>query len=99
MSDTSILAGGTAWLVFIYFPKKTLSLASEMAETVKNTPGFSQQVTINQKIICKRTNEILELAMIEQDFDVEYENRQKRLGSEKRINLRGTYNAKIGFGL
>jgi len=110
MSDTTIIVislllfllilfGGTAWLVFVYFPKKTLSIAGELAETVKNTLGLTPQVTINQKIIYKRTNEILQLAMIEQDFDIEYETSDKRLGSEKRINLRGMYRAKIGFDL
>lgn len=94
-----ILFGGTAWLMFVYFPKKTLSVAKELAQTVKNTLGLTPQVTINQKIIYKRTNEILELAMIEQDFEVEYETSDKLLGSEKRIHLRGRYRAKIGFDL
>jgi hypothetical protein len=110
MNDTSIIVisilafllllfGATVWLAFVYFPNKTLSIAKELAETVKNTLGLTPQVTINQKIIFKRTNEILELAMIEQDFDVEYETSHKLLGSEKRIYLRGTYRAKIGFDL
>jgi hypothetical protein len=110
MSDTSIivisilvflllLAAGTVWLVFVYFPKKTLLVAGELAETVKNTLGLTPQVTINQRVIYKRTNEILELAMIEQDFDVEYETSHKWMGSEKRITLRGIYKAKIGFDL
>ncbi|MFN8387548.1 MAG: hypothetical protein U0X92_14175 [Anaerolineales bacterium] len=84
-----ILFGGTAWLVFVYFPKKTLSVANELAETVKRTLGLTPQVIINQKIIYKRTNEILQLAMIEQDYDVEYETSDKLLGSEKQIHLRG----------
>ncbi len=94
-----ILFGGTAWLVFVYFPKKTLSVANELAETVKRTLGLTPQVIINQKIIYKRTNEILQLAMIEEDYDVEYETSDKLLGSEKRIHLRGMYRAKIGFDL
>ena len=60
---------------------------------------MTPQVTINQKIIYKRTNEILELAMIEQDFDVEHETSHTWMRSEKRISLRGTYRAKIGFDL
>lgn len=110
MSDTTIIVisillfllvlfAGTAWLVFVYFPRKTLSVANELAETVKNTLGLTPQVTINQKIIYKRTNEILQLAMIEQEYDVEYETSDKLLGSEKRIHLRGMYRAKIGFDL
>lgn len=110
MSDTTIIVisillfllvlfAGTAWLVFVYFPRKTLSVANELAETVKNTLGLTPQVTINQKIIYKRTNEILQLAMIEQEYDVEYETSDKILGSEKRIHLRGMYRAKIGFDL
>lgn len=110
MSDTTIIVisilafllilfGVTAWLVFVYFPKKTLSIAKELAETVKNTLGLTPQVTVNQKIIYKRTNEILELAMIEQDFDVEHETSHTWMRSEKRITLRGTYRAKIGFDL
>ena len=110
MSDTTIIVisvlvfflilfGGTAWLIFVYFPKKTLSVANELAETVKRTLGLTPQVIINQKIVYKRTNEILQLAMIEQDFDVEYETSDKILGSEKRIHLRGMYRAKIGFDL
>jgi hypothetical protein len=110
MSDTSIIVisvllfiliivAGTAWLTFVYFPKKTLSVANELAETVKNTLGLTPQVTINQKIISKRTNEIFELAMIEQDFDVEYETNHTRMRSQKRIALSGTYRAKIGFNL
>ena len=94
-----ILFGVTVWLVFVYFPARTMSIARELAETVKNTFGLSPQVTINQKIVYRRTNEILELAMIEQDFDLEYESSHKWMGSEKRITLRGTYRAKVGFDL
>ncbi len=110
MSDTTIIVisillfflilfGGMAWLVFVYFPNKTLSIAKELVETVKNMLGMTPQVTINQKIIYRRTQEILQLAMIEQDYDVEYETSHKLLGSEKRIHLRGMYRAKIGFDL
>ena len=110
MSDTTIIVlsilafllilfGVTAWLIFAYFPKKMMSIAKELAETVKNTLGMTPQVTINQKVIYKRTNEILELAMIEQDFDVEHETSHKWMGSEKKITMRGTYQAKIGFDL
>ena len=110
MSDTTIIVisillfllvifGVTVWLFFVYFPKKTLSMAKELAETVKNTLGMTPQVTINQKIIYKRTNEILELAMLEQEFDVEHESSHTWMRSEKRITLRGTYRAKIGFDL
>ncbi|MFN8460680.1 MAG: hypothetical protein U0X93_02750 [Anaerolineales bacterium] len=76
-----------------------MSVANELAETVKRTLGLTPQVIINQKIIYKRTNEILQLAMIEQDYDVEYETSDKLLGSEKQIHLRGMYRAKIGFDL
>jgi len=110
MSDTTIIVisilifflvifGVTAWLLFVYFPKKMLSAANDLAESVKNTLGLSPQVTINQKIVSKRTNEILELAMIEQDFDVEHETSHTWMRSEKKITLRGTYRAKIGFNL
>jgi hypothetical protein len=110
MSDTTIIVisilafllilfGTTAWLVFVYFPKKTLSVAKELADAVKNTLGMTPQVTINQKIIYKRTNEILQLAMIEQDFDIEHDTSHTWMRSEKRITLRGTYRAKIGFDL
>ena len=110
MSDTTIIVisilvfflilfGVTAWLVFAYFPKKTMSIASELAETVRNTLGLSPQITINQKVIAKRSDEIMELAMIVQDFDVEHEASHTWMRSEKRINLRGTYRAKIGFDL
>ena len=110
MSDTTIIVisilvffliifGVTAWLVFVYFPRRTLSVAKELADTVRNTLGTTPQVTINQKIIYKRTNEILELAMIEQDFDVEHETSHTWMRSEKKVTLRGTYRAKIGFDL
>jgi len=110
MSDTTIIVlsilafllimfGVTAWLIFAYFPKKMMFIAKELAETVKNTLGMTPQVTINQKVIYKRTNEILELAMIEQDFDVEHETSHRWMRSEKRVTLRGTYRAKIGFDL
>ncbi len=110
MSDTTIivisilvflliLAAGSAWLFFIYIPKRTLSVAGDLAGAVKNTLGLTPQVTINQRVIYKRTNEILELAMIEQDFDVEYETSHTWMGSEKRITMRGLYKAKIGFDL
>jgi len=110
MSDTTIIVisilafllilfGGTAWLIFVYFPRRTVSVAKELAETVKNTLGMTPQVTINQKVIYKRTNEILELGMIEQDFDVEHETSHTWMRSEKKVTVRGTYRAKIGFDL
>ena len=110
MSDTTIIVisilvffliifGVTAWLIFVYFPRRTLSVAKSLADTVRNTLGMTPQVTINQKIIYKRTNEILELAMIEQDFDVEHETSHTWMRSEKKVTLRGTYRAKIGFDL
>jgi len=76
-----------------------MSIAGELAEIVKNTLGLSPQVTVNQKIIYKRTNEIMELAMIEQDFDVEHETSHTWMRSEKKVTLRGSYRAKIGFDL
>ena len=110
MSDTTIIVisilvfflvifGVTIWLFFVYFPKKTLSVARELATTVKHTLGMTPQVTINQKIISRRTNEILELAMIEQDFDVKHETSHRWMRSEKKVTLHGTYRAKIGFDL
>jgi len=110
MSDTTIIVisilvfflilfGVTAWLVFVYFPRKTMSIAGELAEIVKNTLGLSPQVTVNQKIVYKRTNEIMELAMIEQDFDVEHETSHTWMRSEKKVTMRGSYRAKIGFDL
>ena len=94
-----LIGGGVVWLVFVYFPNKSISVAKDIAETLKNTLGLSPQVTINQKIIYNRSNEILELAMIEQDFDVEYQSNSKWMKSEKQILLRGSYRAKIGFNL
>lgn len=94
-----LIGGGMAWLVFVYFPNKSISVAKDIAETLKNTLGLSPQVTINQKIIYNRSNEILELAMIEQDFDVEYQSNSTWMKSEKQILLRGSYRAKIGFNL
>jgi restriction endonuclease Mrr len=41
----------------------------------------------------------LELAVIEQIFDVDIELKGKWLGSEKALHCRGTYRAKIGFDL
>jgi len=94
-----ILFGVTALLAFVYFPRKTMSIAGELAEIVKNTLGLSPQVTVNQKIVYKRTNEIMELAMIEQDFDVEHETSHTWMRSEKKVTMRGSYRAKIGFDL
>jgi hypothetical protein len=39
------------------------------------------------------------MAMIVQDFDVEHETSHTWMRSEKKITLRGTYRAKIGFDL
>jgi hypothetical protein len=110
MSDSEIIiiliflfillaAIGMAWLLFFHFPKVALSIARELAEAVKNTLGITPQVTINQRIIYKQTRDILELAMNEQDYDVEYQEINKRWGSKKQISLHGIYRAKIGFDL
>jgi hypothetical protein len=92
-------AAGIVWLVFFRFPKMALSIARELAEAVKSTLGMTPQVTINQRIVYKQTREILELAMIEQDFDVEHQDINKWWGSTKQITLHGIYRAKIGFDL
>jgi hypothetical protein len=90
---------GLVWLLFFHFPKAALSIARELAETVKNTLGITPQVTINQRIIYTQTRDILELAMIEQDYEVEHQEIKKRWGSKKQISLHGIYRAKIGFDL
>ncbi len=94
-----LVSGAIGWFIFIYIPKITASIALDTAKTVKNVLGFTPQVVVNQRVVYKQTNEILELALIEQEFEVEHDFQDKRLRSEKRILLRGRYRAKIGFDL
>jgi hypothetical protein len=110
MSDTAIVllaffiliflfAAGISWLVFFHFPRATLSIAKELAGAVKTALGLTPQVTVNQKIVYKQSREILQLAMVDQTFEAERHLKDKWMGSEKQILLRGTYRAKIGFDL
>jgi hypothetical protein len=93
----------TGYVLLVVIPTKIAErsyagarqIGHDIAEAFQVTP----EITVNNTVVLQQKSAILELATLSQKFEHRYDWTNTWLGSTKKINIRGTFEAKAGFDL
>jgi len=98
-----IVASATAYILFVYIParmaQQTYDGARQIGRDIADVFKITPQVTVNNTVVLQQQTPILELATVSQKFRHHYDWTNTWLGSTKKINIQGTFEAKAGFDL
>ena len=74
-------------------------LATSVSQAFKEILQVQPRVVVNQHVVLNQSSNLLELAVLSREVEVEREFEHTWLGSTKRLRLRGAYRIKTGFDL
>jgi hypothetical protein len=93
----------TLYMLFVYIPKKIAQQsydgAKQIGRDIADAFSVTPQITVNNTVVLQQQSPILELATVSQKFRHHYDWTNTWLGSTKKINITGTFEAKAGFDL
>jgi hypothetical protein len=93
----------TAYLLLIYIParvaQQTYDGAKQIGRDIADAFKITPEITVNNTVVLQQQTPILELATVSQKFRHHYDWTNTWLGSTKKINIQGTFEAKAGFDL
>ena len=98
-----IVVSITAYMLFVFIPariaQQTYDGAKQIGEDIAKAFNVTPQIKVNNTVVLQQQSPILELATVSQKFEHRYEWINTWLGSTKKINIAGTFEAKAGFDL
>jgi Protein of unknown function (DUF4230) len=98
-----IVGSLSAYLIGVVIPtqlaKRGYEAAKTLGEDFKKAFQFTPEITINNTVVLNQQADVLELALINQNFEHRYEWTNSWLGSTKKIFIAGSFDAKAGFNL
>ncbi len=98
-----IVASASAYILLVYIParlaEKTYDGARQIGKDIADVFKITPQVTVNNTVVLQQQTPILELATVSHKFRHQYDWTNTWLGSTKKINIQGTFEAKAGFDL
>jgi hypothetical protein len=93
----------TAYMLLVYIPAQVLQRSYDGAKQVgldiAKVFNVTPEITVNRTVVLQQQTPILELATVSQKFQHRYDWTNTWLGSTKKINITGTFEAKAGFDL
>lgn len=93
----------TAYVIVIIIParlaQQSYEGAKQIGRDISEAFQFTPEITVNNTVVLQQQTPILELATLSQNFRHEYEWTNTRFGSTKKINIKGSFEAKAGFDL
>jgi hypothetical protein len=93
----------TIYTLFVYIPKKVAQQsydgAKQIGRDIADAFRITPEITVNNTVVLQQQAPILELATVSQKFQHHYDWKNTWLGSTKKINITGTFEAKAGFDL
>ena len=93
----------TGYVLLVFIPSKIAEKSYEGAKQIGQDIAAAFQVTpeitVNNTVVLQQQSAILELATLSQKFRHQYDWTNTWLGSTKKINITGTFEAKAGFDL
>jgi hypothetical protein len=93
----------TAYVIVVVIPtrlaEKSYEGAKQIGRDISDAFNFTPEVTVNNTVVLQQQTPILELATLSQNFKHEYDWTNTYLGSTKKINIEGSFEAKVGFDL
>lgn len=98
-----LTAGCVAYLLFVIIPARiaqnTYEGAKQIGEDIRNVFNVTPQISVNNRVVIKEQLPVFELATLSQQFDHEYTWTNTWLNSTKKIKIKGSFLAKVGFDL
>jgi len=92
-----------AYVIVVVIPtqlaQRSYDGAKQIGHDISEAFQFTPEITVNNTVVLQQQTPILELATLSQNFRHEYEWTNTRLGSTKKINIKGSFEAKAGFDL
>ena len=79
--------------------KRSYEAAKTLGEDFRKMFQFTPEVTVNNTLVLNQQTPVLELAVLNQNFEHRYAWTNSWLGSTKKIFISGTFEAKAGFDL
>lgn len=73
--------------------------AKQIGQDIRDAFQFTPEITVKNTVVLQQQSPIMELATVSQQFQREYEWKNTRLKSTKKITIKGTFEAKAGFDL
>lgn len=93
----------TAYVIVVVIPsrlaERSYEGAKQIGRDISEAFQFTPEITVNNTVVLQQQTPILELATLSQKFQHQYEWTNTWLGSTKKINIRGSFEAKAGFNL
>lgn len=101
----ALLITGTiaAFVLFVIIPERMARSGYEAAKTLgedfRKAFQFTPEVKVENTVVLNHQTSILELAVLTQNFRHQYDYTNTWMGSTKKINISGSFKAKVGFDL
>jgi hypothetical protein len=93
----------TAYVIVVVIPSRLAARsyegAKQIGRDISDVFQFTPEITVNNTVVLQQQTPILELATLSQKFQHHYEWTNTRLASTKKINIKGSFEAKAGFNL
>lgn len=90
-------------MLFVFIPRRVAEQsydgAKEIGRDIAKIFHVTPEITVNNTVVLQQQTPILELATVSQKFQHQYDWTNTWLGSTKKINITGTFEAKAGFDL
>lgn len=101
---TLIIVGTiAAYVVVVVIPTQLTQRAYKAAQTLgedfRKAFQFTPEVIVDKTVVLNQQTEVFELAVLSQNFEHRYSWTHSWLGSTKKIDIRGSFDAKVGFDL
>lgn len=101
----ALLITGTiaVFVLFVIIPERLAKSGYEAAKTLgedfRKAFQFTPKVQVENTVVLNQQTNILELAVLTQNFRHQYDYTNTWMGSTKKINISGSFVAKVGFDL
>jgi hypothetical protein len=79
--------------------KNSYEAAKTLGEDFKKAFQFTPEVRVENTVVLNQQTSVLELAVLAQNFKHQYDYTNTWIGSTKKINISGSFIAKVGFDL
>lgn len=101
----ALLIVGTisAYVIVVVIPTQLTQRAYKAAQTIgedfRKAFQFTPEVVVEKTVVLNQQTDVFELAVLSQNFEHRYTWTHSWLGSTKKINISGSFDAKVGYDL
>jgi hypothetical protein len=101
----ALIIAGTiaAYVIGVVIPTQLARRAYEAAQTIgedfRKAFQFTPEVMVDKTVVLNQQTDVFELAVLSQNFEHRYTWTHSWMGSTKKINISGSFDAKVGFDL